>query len=323
MRKVAFLFSTLFLVFIAIEATDPLPSWNEGTAKKRILEFVEEVTNSNHIHFIPTQERIAAFDQDGTLWVEQPMYPELFYSFAYINEHAGEHPEWQEIEPYKTVLDGGSLSKLSANDISLIWDAAHSGMTVKKLHEEVRNWINKALHPRFNRHFAALVYQPMLEVMQFLRNHKFTIYIVSGNEQEFLRAFSQKLYGVPPQCIIGSAGKLKYSYEGRNPVLIKLPELLFTDDKQGKPESIQLIAGRIPVIAFGNSVGDQQMLEWTQSNERPSLELLVHHDDAEREYAYGPRSKIGTFPDALMDEAHQRKWIVISMKNDWKVIFQD
>jgi phosphoglycolate phosphatase-like HAD superfamily hydrolase len=319
--------SSLYLCLLCLFAwkqmqADPLPSWNEGAAKHALLQFVREATQEGGENFIPLAERIATFDEDGTLWVEQPLYVELFFVLDRIRSELPKHPEWRDKEPFKSLLMGAkALDHLSKEEIVALIVLTHTGMTVDAFHRSVSNWLETAIHPRFKRPFTELVYQPMLEVMQLLREHGFSIYIVSGGGQEFIRAFAQKVYGIPPGNVIGSAGKVKYEYQNGQPVLIKLPEIMFIDNREGKPEGINLIVGKRPVAAFGNSIGDQQMLEWTQAGKGKNLELLVHHDDPEREYAYGPESKIGTFSHALMEEAKGRHWIVVSMKKDWKVIF--
>lgn len=314
-----------FALFVSRQASaeDPLPSWREGSAKQAILAFVATATDQSSTNFIPPEDRIAAFDNDGTLWVEQPLYTEFVFSFDAIVEQAAQHPAWRHQEPFKSILACGqqAIANLSMRDVVEVIDATHSGMTINAFHQKVSAWLKRSLHPRFKRPYTDLVYKPMLEVMQLLRTHGFQVYIVSGGGQEFMRAFTKELYGVPSGRVIGTAGKVKYEYQNGQPILFKLPELMFVNDKEGKPEGINLVIGQRPVIAFGNSIGDQQMLEWTQAGVGKTLELLVHHDDAEREYVYGPNSKVGTFSVALMDEAKQRGWIVVSMKNDWKVIF--
>ncbi len=325
------LFQYLFSVFYILTACvwgetnptpDPLPSWNAGPTKTAILRFVQNATDHNSKDYIPPDERIAAFDQDGTLWVEQPAYTQWYFTVDRLKALAPTQPSWwnQRIATLaKSSPD--DFSKLSREDIEVVISKTHSGMSVEAFHQFVQEWLNKALHPRFKRPYTQLIYQPMLEVMQFLRNNGFKTYIVSGGGQEFVRSYASTVYGVPPEHIIGTADKVKYDYNHGQPILMKLPQLLYFDDKEGKPEGINLIIGRRPVITFGNSDGDRQMLEWTQGGKGASLELLVHHDDAQREYAYGPNSKIGTFSDALMTEAKKNDWIVISMKDDWNVIF--
>lgn len=301
-----------------------LPSWNEGAAKQAIIEFIKEAVIQGSDNFIPVEERIVVFDQDGTLWVEQPAYVQFFFAIESIKDLAPSHPEWRDQEPFKSLLSGNPevLKHLSEQEIAKIIAFTHSDMTIHAFHRRVAQWLKHAIHPRFKRPFTDLVYQPMLEVIQLLREHDFKIYIVSGSGQEFMRVYSSQVYGIPPEHIIGSAEKVKYEYRSDGqPVLLKLPEVLLMDNYGGKPEGINLIIGRRPVAAFGNSTGDQQMLEWTQAGKGKTLELLVHHDDAEREYAYGAHSKIGTFSHALMEEAKKRGWIIVSMKDDWKIIF--
>lgn len=326
MNKLFFKLSILFVCLLCLVGrltADLLPSWNEGPIKKGIIQFVQEVTKKGGDNYIPVEDRIAVFDEDGTLWVEQPLYTELIFAFDLIKEKAPDHPEWKEEEPFKSILDDDRevLNNLSKEELIKILAATHTGMSLDAFHAEVSKWIGKALHPRFKRPFTELIYQPMMEVMELLRQNEFDIYIVSGGGQEFMRSFAQKLYGISPGHVVGTAGKIRYEYNNGNPELIKLPQIMFIDDKEGKTEGINLIIGKRPVIAFGNSIGDRQMLEWTQAGKRKNFELLVHHDDAVREYAYGPDSKIGTFSVSLMEEAKSKGWAVVSMKNDWKTIF--
>ncbi len=301
---------------------DPLPSWNQGDAKARILQFVKEATDKNGAHFVPEEERVATFDQDGTLWVEQPVYPQFFFALDRFKELYPEHPEWQEldlaIEKAKQAGHPGALSHEEALRVILL---THSGMTIDEFQSLVKKWLDTARHPRYNRPFTDLVYQPMLEVIRLLKDNGFKVYIVSGGGQEFMRTYAEKIYGIPPEQVIGSAEKVKYKYENGKPVLVRLPDVLIVDDKQGKADDINLFIGRRPVAAFGNSDGDKEMLEWSQSGRPPRLEVLIHHDDPVREYAYGADSKVGTFSDALMQEASKKNWVVVSMKNDWKAVF--
>jgi phosphoglycolate phosphatase-like HAD superfamily hydrolase len=305
-------------------AVDPLPSWNDGPAKKAVMEFVAKVTTQGSPDFVPPAERIATFDNDGTLWVEQPIYTQITFAIDRVAALAPKHPRWNQQEPFKAILsrDHEAMEKFSLQDIEKIVAMTHSGLTVEAFHDEVKDWLATAMHPRFKRPYTELVYQPMLEVMQYLRANGFKTYIVTGGGQEFVRAFAQKVYGVPPEQVVGSAGKVKYEYDKQGkPMLVKLPEVLLIDDKAGKPEAINLFIGCRPIASFGNSTGDQQMLEWTQAGKGARLMMLVHHDDAEREYAYGADSKIGMFSNTLMDEAKQRNWTIISMKDDWNTIF--
>jgi phosphoglycolate phosphatase-like HAD superfamily hydrolase len=301
-----------------------LPSWNEGPAKQAIVDFVRKATDRNGPDFVEPGERIAAFDNDGTLWVEQPLYTQVVFAADRVRELAPAHPEWKTKEPFQSLLVRGdaALADFSIQDFAKVVAETHAGMTVDAFEEIVQKWLATARHPRFKRPYTQLAYQPMLELLRYLRAAGFKTYIVTGGGQDFVRAFALPVYGVPPEQVIGSAGRTKYEYtpDGR-PVLVKLPEVLLVDDKQGKPEGIHLVIGHKPHAAFGNSTGDREMLEWTQSGRRPRLMMLVHHDDGQREYAYGPDSKIGTFSAALLDEAKQRGWIVISMQNDWKRIF--
>jgi phosphoglycolate phosphatase-like HAD superfamily hydrolase len=308
----------------AVCALDLLPSWNDTAPKKAITAFVEKVTKDGSADFVPPNERIATFDNDGTLWVEQPMYTQVTFAIDQVVALAPQHPQWREVEPFKSILthDREAMERFSIQDFEKVVAVTHSGMTVQQFQEIVKKWLAETKHLRFKRPYTECVYQPMLELMQYLRNNGFKTYIVTGGGQEFVRAFADRVYGVPPEQVVGSMGKVKYAYdkEGR-PELIKLPEVLLIDDKTGKPEGINMVIGRRPQAAFGNSTGDQQMLEYTGAGNGARLMMLVHHDDARREYAYGAESKIGTFSDALMAEAKKKRWIVISMKDDWKTIF--
>jgi phosphoglycolate phosphatase-like HAD superfamily hydrolase len=315
------------LAWLSIElvlAQDPLPSWNDTASRKAIVDFVGKVTKEGSSDFVPTNERIATFDNDGTLWVEQPIYTQVTFAIDEVAAAAPQHPVWREKEPFKSILahDRAAMLKFSIQDFEKVVAVTHSGMTVPQFQEIVNKWLAQAKHPRFKRPYTECVYQPMLELMQYLRNNGFKTYIVTGGGQEFVRAFAGQTYGVPPEQVVGSMGKVKYTYDkDGNPELIKLPEVLLVDDKSGKPEGINMVIGRRPQAAFGNSTGDQQMLEYTGAGNGARLMMLVHHDDADREYAYGVESKIGTFSEALMDEAKKKSWVVISMKDDWKTIF--
>ena len=318
---------TLVLAFglaFPMLAQDPLPSWNDTAPKKAIKAFVERVTTEGTADFVSADERIATFDNDGTLWVEQPIYTQVTFAIDEVVAMAPQHPEWREQEPFKSILahDREAMLKFSVQDFEKVVALTHSGMTVQQFQDTVKKWLAEAKHPRFKRPYTECVYQPMIELMQYLRNNGFKTYIVTGGGQEFVRAFAGQTYGVPPEQVVGSMGKVKYEYDKNgNPELIKLPEVFLVDDKTGKPEGINMVIGRRPQAAFGNSTGDQQMLEYTGVGDGARLMMLVHHDDAKREYAYGAESKIGTFSDALMAEANKKGWIVVSMKNDWKTIF--
>lgn len=315
----------LFLgISIPAFAADLLSSWNDTAPKKAIIEFVEKVTKEGSQDFVAPADRFATFDNDGTLWVEQPIYTQVTFAIDEVIAMAPQHPEWREQEPFKSILthDRAAIERFSIQDFEKVVAVTHSGMTVQQFQEIVKKWLAEAKHPRFKRLYTECVYQPMLELMQYLRDNKFETYIVTGGGQEFVRAFAGQTYGVRPEHVVGSMSKVKYQYDKNgNPELIKLPEVLLIDDKTGKPEGINMVIGRRPQAAFGNSTGDQQMLEYTGAGDGARLMMLVHHDDAKREYAYGADSKIGTFSDALMAEAKKKGWIVISMKDDWKTIF--
>lgn len=301
-------------------ADDPLPSWNDGAIKTKIISFVESVTDVNSNGYVAPEDRIATFDNDGTLWVEQPMYTQIVFALDRVKELAPQHPEWAEKPLIQAILKG-HYNSLSLHDIEQVIGMTHSGMSVDAFKDIEKTWLETARDRRFNRPYTDLIYQPMLEVINYLRKNNFKIYIVSGGGQAFMRAFAPQTYGIPVENIIGTAGKTKFVYRDNQPKLIKTADVLFVDDKSGKPDAINLFIGKKPIIAFGNSNGDKEMLEWTQSNDKNHLMLLVHHDDARREYAYGKDSKVGTFSDYLMQFAQENKWLVISMKNDWKVIF--
>jgi len=313
----------------AQSAADPLASWSDGAAKQAILDFVRETTDQASAHFVPPESRVATFDQDGTLWVEQPIYTQLTYCFDRVPVVVKAKPELAMVEPFKAVLSGdrSAVAKLSLKDFEIIAAATLSGMSVEQFAAEVRDWLAKAKHPRWNRPYTELVYQPMLEAMQHLRTNGYKTYIVTGGGQDFVRVYAEQLYGIPPEQVVGTASEVKYGYGANGtPVLTKEPRLLLMNDGPGKAEGIHLMIGRRPNAAFGNSTGDRQMLEYTKAGEGPRLAMLVLHDDAKREYAYGPAdglpdSKIGTFPPALYEEAQKQGWIVIRMKEDWKRVF--
>lgn len=309
--------------------TDPLPSWNGTPAKRAILDFVRKTTDQASPEFVSPEQRIATFDQDGTLWVSHPVYAEVMFALDRVVELAPKHPEWKNVQPFKTVLSGDkkAIAALSTKDLEKIVEATHSGMSVEAFQAIVRDWLGKAKHPRFERPYTELGYLPMLELMQYLRARGYKTYIVTGGGQDFVRVYAQQVYGVPPEQVVGSAGVTRFTYDNRgNGVLIKVPKLLLDDDLSGKPEDIHLLIGRRPRAAFGNSTGDRQMLEYTEAGEGARFLALVHHDDPQREYAYGPAgglpdTKVGTFSEALMTEARTRGWTVISIKNDWKQVF--
>ncbi len=308
---------------------DPLPSWNEGPAKAAIEAFVGAVVDPANPKFVAPPARIATFDEDGTLWVEHPIYTEVMFTLDEVPALVKAKPELKDVEPFKTVMSGdrAAIAKMPESDLVKLVAATHTGMSVEDFQGEVRAWIGKARDPRFKRPYTDLTFKPMLEAMAYLRANGFKVYIVTGGEQDFVRAFADKVYGVPPEEVVGTALDTAFSYDAAGkPVLTKAPKLLLLDDHDGKPKGIHLMIGRRPVIAFGNSDGDQQMLEYTTGGAAPGMGLLVLHDDAAREYAYGPAaglpdSKVGAFSQALYDEAKARGWTVISMKTDWKQVF--
>ena len=304
--------------------TDPLPSWNDGAAKRAILALVKETTTEGSPKFVDPVARIAAFDQDGTTWVEQPLYSEVVFSLHQLGVMAVKDPKLKDVEPFKTVLSGdrAAIAKLTLPELEKILAVTHTGMTVEVFQKSVQDWIATAQDPRFHRLYTDLIYQPMLEVMQYLRANDYKTFFVTGGGQDFVRVYAERVYGIPSEQVVGSTGDTTFGYDkSGKAILTKVPQGARVDDKAGKPIGIHLMIGRRPVAAFGNSDGDQQMLEYTQGGGGAHLMMLVRHDDAAREYAYGPESKIGTFSDALMSEAKQRGWVVISMKNDWKRIF--
>jgi len=308
---------------VARAAADPLPSWNDTAPKKAIVAFVERVTKEGSPDFVPPAERIATFDNDGTLWCEQPIYFQLMFAFDRVKALAPQHPEWKTKEPFASLLKGDVKGALAGGEKAIfqIVAATHTGMSTEEFEKIVKDWIATAKHPKFKRPLTECIYQPMVELLAYLRANGFKTFIVSGGGIEFMRPWTEKVYGVPPEQVVGSSVKTKYEMRDGKPVLMRLPEMNFIDDKTGKPVGINEHIGRRPVAAFGNSDGDQQMLEWTQAGDGARLMMLVHHDDPVREFAYGAESKIGTFSDALMAEAKKDDWTVISMKDDWKTIF--
>ena len=308
----------------AVAQTDPLPSWNDGAAKKAIVEFVKTTTEKSSPKFVPPEARIAVFDQDGTLWVEYPMYSQVVYCLDRVPAVVKAKPDLAQVDPFKTVLSGNreAMAKFTMPQLEMILAATLTGMTVDEFTAEAKKWLESAKDPRWKRSYTELTYLPMQEVLKYFRANGYKTYIVTGGGQDFVRLYSDKVYGIPPEQVVGSAGGTKFGYDkSGKPRLIKEPELLLRNDSTGKPEGIHLMIGRRPYAAFGNSIGDKQMLEYTQAGDGARLMMLVHHDDDKREYAYGPKSKVGTFTDALMGEAKKKNWTVISMKDDWKQIF--
>jgi phosphoserine phosphatase len=305
------------------QAADPLPSWNEGPTKQSILDFVAKVTKEGGADFVPPAERIATFDNDGTLWPEDPITFEFAFAIDRIKETAASHPEWKEKQPFKAVLENDVHNLVGQGRKALIELilATHAGMTTGEFDRDVRDWISKAKHPRYHCLYTDLGYQPMLEVLAYLRANGFKTFIVSGGGTEFMRVFADKLYGIPPEQVIGTMFKTNYELRNDKPVLTILPEVSYVDDKAGKAIAIHQLIGRHPVMAFGNSDGDWEMLQYTTIGRSPSFGLIVHHTDAEREYAYDAHPKSsGKLVEALA-AAPKRGWTVVDMKKDWKVIF--
>jgi phosphoglycolate phosphatase-like HAD superfamily hydrolase len=312
----------------AVAQNDPLAAWNDGPAKQSILSFVASAADRSSAAYVQPDDRIATFDQDGTLWVEHPAYAEAMFSLDRVHALAPSHPEWKTEAPFKAVLadDREAIATFSEADWARIVAATHAGMSTAAFLEIVDHWLGTATDPRFHRHYTELVYEPMREVMDYLRANGFKTYIVTGGGQEFVRAYSQRVYGIPPAQVIGSSILTKYEKKDGKPELMREPTMFFVNDGDGKPVGINLVIGQRPRAAFGNSNGDREMLEWTAAGPSPRLEMLVLHDDGVREYAYGPArglpdTHVGAFSDGLLAEATERHWTVISMKNDWKRIF--
>ncbi|HEX5219013.1 MAG TPA: HAD family hydrolase [Verrucomicrobiae bacterium] len=307
----------------SIRAQDPLPSWNDTGPKQAIVAFVEKVTREGSPDFVRVTERIATFDNDGTLWAEQPMYFQFLFAVDRVKELAPKHPEWKTKEPFASLLKGDLRAAMAGGErtIAEIVMTTHAGMTTTEFEQIVKAWIATAKHPKTGKLYTEMVYQPMLELLAYLRANGFKTFIVSGGGIEFMRPWAEKVYGIPPEQVMGSSIKTKFEMRDGKPVLVRLPEINFVDDKAGKPVGINSHIGRRPIAAFGNSDGDREMLEWTQAGAGARLMVLVHHNDAKREFAYGAESKIGTFSDSLMNEARKNQWTVISMKDDWKRVF--
>ena len=305
-------------------ADAPLPSWNDTAPKKAILAFVSKVTKEGLPDFVPPSERVAVFDNDGTLWCEQPMYIQLAFAMDRVKALAEKHPEWKNKQPYKAVLEGDHKALAAAGERGLVEliMATHAGMTADEFEAIVKNWLATAKHPKFKRTYTECVYQPMVELLAYLRANGFKTYIVSGGGIEFMRPWVEKAYGIPPEQVVGSSAKTKYEVRDGQGVIVRLPEIDFIDDKAGKPVGIHKFIGRRPVMAFGNSDGDFEMLEYTTTGKGQRFGLLVHHTDAEREYAYDRKSHFGKL-DRGLDEAARRGWIVASMKDDWKTVFRE
>jgi phosphoglycolate phosphatase-like HAD superfamily hydrolase len=308
---------------------DPLPSWNDGPAKKAILDFIHATTDKSSSKFVPPEQRIATFDQDGTLWVEHPLYSQVVYCFDRVPAVVKAKPELANVEPFKTVLTGNreAIAKLPMDELMKILVVTLTGMSVDTFEAQANDWLGSARDPRWKKLYTELTYLPMLEVLNHMRSSGYKTYIVTGGGQDFVRMYAERVYGIPPEQVVGTAGGTSFGYDKNGkPFLTKDPKLLLNDNNAGKPEGIHLMIGRQPYAAFGNSTGDRQMLEYTKAGSGERLAMLVLHDDGQREYAYGPAqslpdTKIGTFTQALYDEAKSKGWVVISMKNDWKRIF--
>jgi len=303
-------------------AADPLPSWNDTAPKQAIIQFVEKVTKEGSPEFVPVPERIATFDNDGTLWAEQPIYFQLRFALDRVKALAPQHPEWKTKSPFNKLLSTPKEENVAVSEQELmeVIITAHAGITTEEFEKVVKDWISTAKHPKNGKLYTEMVYQPMLELLAYLRANGFKTFIVSGGGIEFMRPWTEKVYGIPPEQVIGSSGKLKFELRDGKPVILKLPEINFVDDKAGKPVGIQQHIGRRPIAAFGNSDGDLQMLQWTTAGGGPRFALIVHHDDEKREWAYDRTSRIGKL-DKAWDEAIAKSWTVVSMKEDWKRVF--
>lgn len=303
-------------------ADDPLPSWNNGAARQSILRFIDRITREDSPDFVPPSERIAVFDNDGTLWAEQPMYFQFLFVLDRIKALAPRHPEWRTQEPFASLLRGNVKSVLAGGERALgqLLMATHAGMTSEEFEKVVRDWITTAKHPKMGRLYTEMVYQPMIELLSCLRANGFETFIVSGGGIEFMRPWSERVYGIPPGQVVGSSIKTKFELRDGRPVLVRLPEINFVDDGPGKPVGIQTHIGRRPIAAFGNSDGDLQMLQWTAGGSGARFCLYVHHTDPVREWAYDRTSGIGRL-DKGLDEARMRGWTVVDMKVDWKRVF--
>jgi len=314
--------SLVIVAQAAAQSADPLPSWNDGEVKRAIVRFVKRVTTKGGPDFVPSEQRIATFDNDGTLWSEQPMYFQAIFAFDRVKALAPKHPEWRTQEPFASVLKGDAKAALAGGEKALLElvMATHAGMTTEEFSEVVTDWLATSKHPKTGRPYTEMVYQPMLELLAYLRANGFKTFIVSGGGIEFMRPWAERIYGIPPEQVVGSSIKTKFELREGKPVLMRLPEIEFIDDKAGKPVGIHKFIGRRPIAAFGNSDGDLQMLQWTAAGKGPRFCSLVHHTDAEREWAYDRDSHIGRLDKAL-DEAKKRSWTITDMKQDWRVIY--
>jgi phosphoserine phosphatase len=304
------------------QASEPLPSWNEGPAKKSIIEFVQAVTDQSSKDFVKPAERIAVFDNDGTLWSEQPAYFELLFAFDEVKRTAPQHPEWKTTQPFKAVLenDHKALAASGMEGLLKIVGATHTGMTTEAFDDYAKTWLSQARHPKTGKPYTEMIFQPMLEMLDYLRKQDFKTYIVSGGDTAFMRAFAKKVYGIPPEQVIGTTFITSFQFKDGKASIVRTPKLAHNDDGPGKPESIDAVIGRRPILAFGNSDGDLQMLQWTAAGSGKRLMGLVHHTDAKREWAYDRKSDIGRLDKAL-DEANSRGWTVVDMASEWRRIY--
>ena len=310
------------LTSMNLAQTDALPSWNNGQVKESIIKFVTDVTTQGSPDFVPVAERIAVFDNDGTLWSEKPFYNQFAFIVDRVKEMASQHPEWREQQPFKAILEGDTetLAASGMEGLLQLTMATHAGMTTVEFTEIVKDWIGKAQHPRFNRLYTQMVYQPMLELLTYLRSNGFKTYIVSGGGIDFMRPWTEKVYGIPPEQVIGSSIKTKFEIWEGKPVLVRQAEIDFIDDKEGKPVGINKFIGRRPILAFGNSDGDLEMLQWTEAGDGSTMMAIIHHTDGEREWEYDRNSLVGKLDKAL-DIARSQGWLIVDMKKDWRQVF--
>ncbi|MGF6157383.1 hypothetical protein M2267_002642 [Ensifer sp. KUDG1] len=317
--------TALSLTFASsISSADDLPSWKDGATKQAIVDFVSQVSTEGSRGYVAPTERVAVFDNDGTLWGEHPMYVQLAFALDRVESLTPKHPEWKDVEPFRSVLAGDVAGLAASGEKGLVELVAstHAGMTSDEFAKVAGDWIASAKHPKTGAPYTSMVYQPMLELISYLKENKFEVFIVSGGGIEFMRPWTEEVYGIPPQNVVGSSITSKYEVKDGKPAIVRLPEVDFVDDGPGKPIGIYTHIGKRPIAAFGNSDGDFQMLEWTTSRAGKSFALIVHHDDAEREFAYDRESHFGRL-DKGLDEGRKRGWTIVSMKNDWKQIYPD
>ena len=321
-RAFSFLLTLALSLPLLVQAAEPLPSWNDGPSKKQIIEFVQTVTDQNSKDFVKPEDRIAVFDNDGTLWSEQPMYFELLFALEEVKRTASQHPEWKTTQPFQAVLenDHKALAASGLEGMMKIFGATHTGMTTDAFGDYAKTWLSQARHPKTGKPYTEMIFQPMLEMLDYLRGQDFKTYIVSGGDTGFMRAFAEKVYGIPPEQVIGTTFVTAYQFKDGQASILRTPKLAHNDDGPGKPESIDAVIGRRPILAFGNSDGDLQMLQWTAAGPGKRFMGLVHHTDAKREWAYDRQSQIGRLDKAL-DEAHKRGWTVVDMASEWRRIY--